>query len=147
MKSLYRPQLMRSLRMMPAMQIQSRAFAMKRYTFEQKDYEPTVTQVSFLIFDNLELVLLLIRFLCTPMDQTPRNSLTIFQLLRLLETLLDAWELTSSDLVIQFNIYKLIDATSLLQLFVDGADLDSKRLLEVIEFKADELLTDQYVLK
>ena len=126
MKSLYRPQLMKfGMRTMPAMQIQSRAFAMKRYTFEQEDYEPTVTQVSFLKVDHLKLVLLFISCLCTPMAQTPKNSLTIFQLLRSTEMLLDALELTSSDLVIQFNIYNLIESTRILQLFVDGADLDS----------------------
>ena len=127
MKSLFRPQLMKvGMRtMMPAMQVQSRAFAMKRYTFEQEDYEPTVTQVSFLKFDYLKLVLLLIRFLCIPMAQTPRNSLTKCQLLRSKEMSLDVWELTSSDLVIQFNIFNLIELTSILQLFVLGADLDS----------------------
>ena len=127
MKSLFRPQLMKvGMRtMMPAMQVQSRAFAMKRYTFEQEDYEPTVTQVSFLKFDYFKLVLLLIRFLCIPMAQTPRNSLTKCQLLRSKEMSLDVWELTSSDLVIQFNIFNLIELTSILQLFALGADLDS----------------------
>ena len=33
-------------------QMQSRAFAMKRYTFDEKDYDPTVTQVSFIMLNR-----------------------------------------------------------------------------------------------
>ena len=96
-----------------------------RYHFDDKDYEPSVTQVCTLNDFLTNIFFFIHSFPPPPTDQTPKNLSTLCQSLQLMETQPGAQVSKKWVLVIQFNIFSLIGGTRTRQQFANGVDLDT----------------------